>query len=191
MDTSVETLRELKRKYDEERDSNEKKEKIWLETKLEGFQRCVKHSAEEGEEMYSTYVLFRPSETCMNILQEKFPGCKVTKNESDFSDTHYEIKINWSSDEIPSSAAIEELEDELNENFSEDEENEVPENELKIAENITDEQRNKLIQDEMYSFYERWKKDNIFKADAPEWVKRFENSDGVYIPSRGYDWQNK
>lgn len=213
MDSSAAALRELKRKYDEGRNTRNQRQTIWLTTGLERLQRCIIDSANRGESEYSTYLDFKPDDECMRILFEKFDGCDIKINESEFNDNMWTLNLNWKVVEI-SEDEKEELDDLVE---GECESKVKPDNE--IITTITHEEYRVRLQNEMDKFYKSckeistngsssnkavlgscdemmsgmyrsWKNMNKFSSNPPEWVKKIEGGiEGTYIPDRGYEWQ--
>jgi hypothetical protein len=185
MSTTAEALRALKRKHDQE-DTEENRQREWMEKQFQIFQRLVIDSASNGKTDYYTYIHFIPTKECMDKIKEAFEGCQVFVNMEEKNLNR--LVVSWKEEEqVYQEDEEEEFEEEQEE---EKEENELVEEEPEYEPAKSDDEIKKRIQDEMYRFFEK-NRAYIPMHNKPEWVKNMESRTPNHIPDRGYTWQQK
>lgn len=183
MDTSAKNLRCLKQKYDEERNTNEKRETLWKEKHFSSLQRMVIDSATRGKDQYYDYIDFDPSSELLVEIHNLFPECEIMVEE-DYSLTKLIIK--WKEEERNIVVEEEEVEEEVEE---ESEEEEADIEESAYVKPPKPESPVLHMPEELASSYRFWKSSHHAWALQPEWVKNIEEGHDLAIPDRQYSWQ--
>jgi hypothetical protein len=179
MSTTAEALRALKRKHDKE-DTEENRQREWMEKQFQIFQKCIIDSASKGETDYYTYIHFIPTKECMDKIQEAFEGCQVNVHNEEKNLNR--LIVSWKEEPVYEEPEEEEFEEE------QEEEKELVEEEPVYEPAKSDDEVKKRIQDEMYRFFEK-NRSYISMYNKPEWVKNIESKTPNQIPDRGYTWQ--